>query len=321
MGGLSRKYTAVRSIKDSENIDHLLIDSGNLLFSTPKKSAINSRVMATAKTIANIYHEMNYDAVNIGLNDLAAGIRFLKKLEFLPWVSANLYDNSGKNIFKPYILKPDGKLKYAIVGLSPPPFDTSSELSYRSWRIVLAPLVSELKQKVDCIILLSSLDANENREIIKEFPDIHLLFSALSMAGNMPPQIINKSLTTQTADRGRYLGQLYLTNPGIYDWADLSATGTNVAKQSKSIEYRLSRIEYLIRQNNSHQDTLATLEKQKTTIIKQLEGLDKNKSEDIFHPQSTFKASFTPLTKNIVESRKINKMINELKKEVDSMNN
>jgi 2',3'-cyclic-nucleotide 2'-phosphodiesterase (5'-nucleotidase family) len=309
---------------DSEKIDHLLIDSGNFLFSTPKKPAANSKTMFTAMTIANIYHEMNYDAVNIGLNDLAAGIGFLKKLEFLPLVCANIFDKSGQSIFKPYVLKTDKKQKYAIVGLSPPPLDAEafSEFTYRSWRIVLAPLIRELRQKVDCIILLSSLNASENSAISKEFPDIHLLFSALSMSGNMSPRIINKSLTTQTADRGRYLGQLYLVNPGLYEWVDPSTTGTtHVAGQKKSLEYRLSRIEYLISQNNSHKEALVTLENQKSTLQKQLEAIDRNKTEGNINPQSTFKASFTPLTQNIKESRRINKMIKELKKEVESMNN
>lgn len=322
MGGLSRKYTAIRKIKENENIDHLLLDSGNFLFSSPRKVDKNGNSVHTAMGIARIYREMNYDAVNVGINDLSAGINFLKGLDFLPWVCANFYDNSDKTIFRPYILKTDSELKYAIIGLSPPPLSTSSEYSYRSWHKILAPLLQELRPKVDCIILLSSLNDNENKEIAQKFPDIRLIISALSTSGNISPRITNKTLITQTADRGRYLGQLYLLNPGLYDWINTSTPNVaNLEKQRKTLDYRLSRIDYLMTKNDNNQDTLAVLEKQKIQILKQLKALEYKNPGELVTSKSTFKAAFTPLTQNIEEDRRINKMIKEIKKESGSYKN
>lgn len=322
MGGLSRRYTTIRKIKENENMDNLLIDSGNFLFPNPKKISEKNALTQTAMGIAKIYREMNYDAVNIGANDLAAGISFLKNLDFLPWVSANLYDSTGNPIFRPYIIKTDKQLKYAIIGLTSPPLDSTTEYSYRPWRVILEPILQELIPKVDCIILLSSLNELENKEITLKFSDIRLIFSAHSTSGNITPRIINKTLITQTANRGRYLGQLYLLNPGLYDWADTStANAANLEKQRKAIEYRLSRIDYLMKKNDNTPDTVATLEKQKVMMLKQLEAFEHNNPDDTIVSKSTFKAAFTPLTTNIVEDRRINKMIKEIKNEAGSLKN
>ncbi len=322
MGGLSRRYTTIQTIEQNEDIDHLLLDSGNLLFANPRSVTEKNSATQIAMGIASIYKEMNYDAVNIGPNDLAAGIGFLKKLDFLPWVSANLYDNSGGPLFRPYILKTDKKLKYAIIGLTSPPLDTSTEYTYRSWQKILPPLLEELIPNADCIVILSALSENENRELAQKYPDIRLIFTSRSTSGNIPPRIVNKALITQTANRGKYLGQLYLLNPGLYDWVDTAASNVaTIEKQREAIRYRLTRIDYLMKQNNGNPGTLATLKKQKIGIQKQLETLEHTKSDETDFSKSTFKVSFTPLTTNIREDKKINDMIKEIKKEAGALKN
>ena len=316
MGGLPRKYTVIDKIKRNENIDHLLIDSGNFLFSSSRNRPENTAAITKASGIAKIYREMNYDAVNIGPNDLAAGINYLKKLDFLPWVCANFYDNSGKTIFTPYIIKSFNQMSYGIIGLSSQPSITSAEFSYQPWRKILPSLIQELNQKVDCIIVLSSLKEEENKGIAQQFPEIRLLFSSLSAFGNISPHIVNEALITQTADRGRYLGQLYILNPGLHDWADPSApTMASSKKLRKTIEYRLSRINYLITQNSNNPGSTGTLERQKNTLIKQLEDLENNKPSGADISKSTFRPAFTPLTANIQENRRISEMIKKIKKE------
>ena len=138
----------------------------------------------------------------------------------------------------------------------------------------------------------------------------------------MPPRIVNKAIITQTANRGRYLGQLYLLNPGIYDWVDTSTLSSATSKkQKKALEYRLSRVDYLLNRDGNTPETVASLEKQKAIILKQLEADDHENSQQTHTPKSTFKAAFSPLTQNIGEDRRMNEMIKEIKKGAESFTN
>jgi len=53
---------------------------------------------------------MGYDAVAVSGSDLAADVMFFEnsvKINF-PWISANIFDTSGKLLFKPFIIKKIG---------------------------------------------------------------------------------------------------------------------------------------------------------------------------------------------------------------------
>jgi 2',3'-cyclic-nucleotide 2'-phosphodiesterase (5'-nucleotidase family) len=265
---------------------------------------------------------MNYDAVNIGLNDLAAGIGFLKNIGFLPLIGANFYDHTGKTVFSPYTIKRFETLKIGIIGLSPAPSRIEKEYVYRSWREILPVLVPEIAEKADCIILLSSLQEAENEEIARLYPSIRLIFSAISRSGNTVPKIINKAIFTQTGNRGRYLGQLHLTNPGQHDWINsTSQSAEQLKKRKRAIEYRLKRLDLVIKQNEQKPTTLETLGKQKTALEKQLKHLESQSYTKIEAVRSTYKASFMPLSRNISGDREIDMLVNNTQKKIQSFKN
>ncbi len=320
LGGLSRKFSLIDKITTNDSTPHLLVDSGNFLFRNSKEQMEGTSDSITAAGIAKIYREMNYDAVNIGLNDLSAGIDFIKNMDFLPWVCANYFDRAGKTIFRPYMVKNLGTIKIGIIGLSTAPLRIEQEYVYRSWHEILPVFIAELTQQVDFIILLSSLQESENEEIARLFPSVRLIFSAIARSGNVVPRVVNKALTTQTGNRGRYLGQLLVTNPGLHDWSDHIVQNAEQRKgQKRAIEYRLSRIDLLMRQNEHKPTTLETLGKQKTVLLKQLKNLDQQNKTESGAAKSTYKAVFMPLSQSITGDREIDGLVKNIKEEIESL--
>ena len=243
----------------------------------------------------------------------------MKKMDFLPWICANYYDQNGSTVFQPYIVKSIENIKIGIIGLSDSSAHVESKYAYRHWRKFLPAIVAELRQKVDCIMLLSSLQENENEEIAELFPSIRLIFSAIAKSGNLAPKEINKALLTQTGDRGRYLGHLVVTNPGLHDWSYRSRDNAGQLKsQKRAIEYRLSRLDLLIQQNGNKPTTLESLERQKVALLSQLENLKLKSSTEIEVAKSTYKHLFMPLSQNISGDREIERLINKIKEETEA---
>ena len=110
MGGLARRATIIRDLRDDGN-PQLIVDAGDLFF--PRGALAGAGLQGTelekasirARTMVQGFNLIGTDAINIGHLDLAAGLPFLKSLadqaEF-PLLSATLADNEGELIFKPY---------------------------------------------------------------------------------------------------------------------------------------------------------------------------------------------------------------------------
>lgn len=186
----------------------LRVDSGNLLFKY--NGAAQARERMTASTIAEIYRQMDYDAVAVGPLDLAAGSNFLVSDASLPWLSANLRDHRGQAIVPGEKIIARHDLTIGVIGLTG---DIDPADAYRlvDWREVLPEIVARLQASCDLLVVLSSLSQADNRELAERFPEVHVLLGADRQKGNVAPQTDNRTLTAQTANQGKYLGQLDLT--------------------------------------------------------------------------------------------------------------
>lgn len=100
----------------------LAVDAGDLLFSVPNPPPPDR---ATAKRkmqlLLQAYNDCRYDALNVGINDLALGGKFLRQFQALtqfPLISANITNDQGIPVFKPYTLIKRNKVTVAIVGVT-----------------------------------------------------------------------------------------------------------------------------------------------------------------------------------------------------------
>lgn len=253
---------------------------------------------------------MEYNAINIGTYDLVAGIPFLQNLSFLPWVSANFYDAAGQPLFQPYIIKSIIDLNIGIIGLSPDTDQHAGHIQYQSWQEALPPLLAELEKKTDLIIVLSSLAMTENENIALNFPSVRIIFSAVTGNRNVPIRQENEALLTQTMDRGRYLGYLFLQNPQMGKWQERSSVA-NEKNQQRTLRYRLQRINTILqRQKNMSDPNRKQLLEEKEKLKLQL----KNRQHQSERVAASYFYRNIPIRQNIKQNEKIQRMLQSIEK-------
>ena len=158
LGGLARRATLIARQRQSGPL--LLLDAGNSFFGG--ESAVSK-----GKVIAAAYDALGYDAVNISYRDFRHGreatLALLQGRKF-SGVSANLLDEeTGRLLFKPYVLERLGDQNLAILGLTESPAGLQSlpllreqlaGVRIRSPLDALAEWLPKAKADSDHVILL-----------------------------------------------------------------------------------------------------------------------------------------------------------------------
>ncbi len=310
MGGLSKRAFLVDFYKMNQP-ETLLLDAGNILFSTDSQSNILEQDTLSANAIIDIYNAIGYDAMNIGPYDLSNGIDFLVEsfLSGTPWISANLFDVAGNALFPPWVIRQTPEGTIGIIGLTSE-INVPGSFRTRNWREILPPQIDELDLLCDFIIVLSNLDSASNAVIAESYPQIHLLLSTDPKRGNVTPYLINNTLMSQTHTRGKYLGVLNISWTPLKIW-------------QKYLETEPSIVNSLLETFNTHVDskdvpsnTLDSYGKV-NSHREHLEAyaLDGEKSQG-----GKYSFKFRSLPGHIEESPEINHRISKLKDEIASSN-
>jgi 2',3'-cyclic-nucleotide 2'-phosphodiesterase (5'-nucleotidase family) len=201
--------TLIEFIKAEQENPFLILDAGNLLFKSPPKTG-STRPRSIATGIASAYQVIGYDAVGISPLDLLGGKNFWNQesLHRVPWVSANIESKELNIDFSPYQIKVLDDVAIGLIGLTGIPDKKIKDFIVQDWREALNRYLPKLSKECTFIVLLSSLTENENIEVTETYPEINLILTADKRRGNVSPKVLNNTLVTQTAGRGKYLGQL-----------------------------------------------------------------------------------------------------------------
>jgi hypothetical protein len=284
----------------------------------------------TAAGIIDSYNLMNYDAVAVGKNDLAAGLSFLQEqaahAEFA-WLSANLVHNStGKPIFSASLIRRVGNIAVGIIGLTADDgsirLPENDETVLLPWQKVLPDLVADLSARCDLLILLSNNNQHQNQKIAESFPGIHLIIESSPRSGNIDPQLTNKSLIAQTGKQGKYLGWMLINWQTSKTWGHPGAARELATKKQEldGINGRISRIERREKKeslpaNTGYQKLLTSREQLLSQIIF-LENELYDLKESGKAP-STFENHFIALDVNLPDEPAVKKIIDATKQRVN----
>ena len=194
---------------------------------------------------------MGYHAVNVGSNDLLAGIEFLKGLQRevnLPLVSANLLDErGGKPVFKTHVVFNTGGTKVGLLGLTSDtsPGDRAPPEGYFISNPIAAAkkVAAELEGDCDIVVALCNLGSfKEYTNLVQQVEQVDFIFGSGGKGSHH--QTIRsdggwKALLFQAYPKGQYLGRIDLkVVGGDRDFVDLSRK-TRMERQIKSIERQL----------------------------------------------------------------------------------
>ncbi len=330
MGGLSKKGYELRQRKAGKA--HLIVDGGALLFKRTKPLQANrsEQTRIQAEGIVMAYNLMGYDAVGISDYDLAGGLDFFKKMATISnfsWLSANLVaEDTDLPIFQPQIILQKGEMTIGIIGLTGDGASLileNTNAKIRNWHEVLPQLAKKIAQQCDMVILLSSLSAEQNREISKTVPGINILIQAGIRTSNLSPTIMDKTLICQTAKQGKYLGELTI------QWNKAGNWGTEDGKSSLQQKRELDRLNWQIRRIEAQGDP-GQIDKSKPGILLSYQKLINRrktlensiaKLHDIGSqekPESTFQNRFIAMKTSLVDQPDILKIVNEIIKKINA---
>lgn len=161
----------------------LLVDAGGVIAENTRENKLRADV--SLKGMKRI----GYDAINLGARDFCLGSEYLKGMASelaIPFVSSNLVSTTETEPwFKNYIIKEFGGIKVGILGLiSQKSFDALPNreeltgLSAVPPESILEKTITQLREKVDAVLLLSQLDTEETGALLHEINGIDIALIA-----------------------------------------------------------------------------------------------------------------------------------------------
>lgn len=191
-GGIARRAYMIKTLKKKKEI--LLMDTGNLLLVNDKKKYEPKR-----KVMVNAMERLGYDALGLGINEIAAKTDFLPeqcRKKSIAMISANIHSADGQFCIAPYIIKEINGIKIAVTSVMPlkhiQGIKPNAALKVKTPDETLGPILKEMNEKADFTVLLSTDTTNKTRILVNEIPGIDL---AVCAVGNPPRLPTHKEIT------------------------------------------------------------------------------------------------------------------------------
>ncbi len=166
------------------------------------------------ESVVEMMNAMKFDAMVTGNHEFDFGQDILKKrlaqAEF-PILAANVEGIEG---LKPYMVKEINGIKVAVIGVvtAETPLTTHPRnvigLKFMEPDVALNKYVSELRPKVDLVIVLSHLGHNADRMIAEKVKGIDLIVGGHSHTKVSQPVMTGSTVVVQAWEHGKALGVL-----------------------------------------------------------------------------------------------------------------
>jgi len=197
----------------------LTLDAGDLFFNQEIKADRQKIAQLKARLICRIYNQIGCDALNIGENDLAMGLEFLKNLEktaSFPFISANLTDKNNKLLFKPYIVKSIGGIKVGVFGVIGDDSEIRSQIEKSTQGTIVVQgmlaaaqvAVEKLKQQVDIIVAMTHQKVGRDWVLARRVNGIDIIIGGHGGYKLPKPYKAGSTLIMRAGDEGQYLGHV-----------------------------------------------------------------------------------------------------------------
>ena len=287
-------------MRDS-GIDPIILDAGDLFFTTPKLSDKNRESeFYRAGVILDGYEKIGCDAINVGHYELAAGLAFLKKMDNecnIPFISANLRDaTTGKLLFDPYVIIERLDLKIGIVGVTDMKPDTMEAVSVDDYITAGNKVVDKIKNEVDLIAVLVNIERGAQQTLPNTFTDADFIYTSGGTHLTRPtnPQKDGGPYLYSFGKQGKYMSIITaLIQNAEKEIVDVSGYENKI----KSVNRRLQRL-----QKKDPDKSLEEIYAKQANVLKLIEQCreDLTKSEQaIASAVNTLKFEMLPLDRKI----------------------
>ena len=225
LGGLYKKAAYLDQYRKDHG-DILVVDSGDLLNEDPElPEGVRDSAKLKADLIVRIFEATGIDAVVPGELDLVLGLKTLKELESkynFPFVAANLVDESGKPIFKPYIIKKVNGKSVGVFGIIGDTSEMANKVNQATDGAATVTdalkaaesVVQELSGKTDYIVALTHEGTSRDWVIARRVKGIDLVVGGHDKQTTKEPNVAGTTLIVQAGEKAQYLGMLQVATDG-----------------------------------------------------------------------------------------------------------
>lgn len=329
MGGLSKKSSFLKKYDSSTTT--LKVDAGTLLFDEKVASQpqLLPQAIINASAIVEAYNLMGYDAVAVGRQDLAAGLKPLQALArkaSFPFLSANLVDIQGAPLFTPVFYTKRAGIRIALIGLTGHrnlAEKLSDSATILPWQDVLPQMLTRISAKSDLIILLSNLSAPENRAIAKQIPDIHIIFQSGVSKNNLPPQLINNTLIAQVGHDGKYQGQLTTNWTASQKWQQDKKPLLAMQKEYDRLTWMIDKVnkkggpQVVYKNNDARRQSFAQKLARHSELAREIKAQANKQGQEESSNLATYSNSSHPLSPSLANDRTIEQVLQRARQEAN----
>ncbi len=215
LGGFPKRHTLINHLRQKDE-NWILLSLGDLPGKVGRQDEIK---METALEALDL---MGYVAHNIGEKDLDMGIDllgYLSQISNIDFISSNIVDFTTQVLkIKPYVIKEiktkETTLKVGILGIVSPELieDVYQDMEIMDPILSLKPLISNLNDKTDILILLSHAEMEESIKIAEVYPELDLIISGhLVDRPDLYLKKVNNTYVIPVGEKGKYVGKITLS--------------------------------------------------------------------------------------------------------------
>ncbi len=215
LGGFSKRQTLINHLRKKDP-NLILLSLGDLPGKVGRQDEIK---METALEALDL---MGYVAHNIGEKDLNMGIDllgYLSQISNIDFISSNIVGLTAQAInIKPYVVKEiktkGVTLTVGILGIVSPELIENNypELEVMGPVLSLKPLLRDLRDKTDLLILLSHAEMEESVNIAEENPELDLIISGHMVdRPDLYHKKVNNTYIVPVGEKGKYVGDITLS--------------------------------------------------------------------------------------------------------------
>jgi len=217
-----------------------LVDAGDLFFKHPYVTQAKRELqLETARAILNAYNLMDCQVLNVGANDLGAGLEFITEMATtanFPFISANV-TSAGSDVllYEPSHIVKTHDMTLGFVGVSIGD-RRLKEFDFKDPVESAKVAIAAIRDKVDLVFLLANVDDRTELELAQAIGDIDFLIRSKTGSLQRNPKEHNGVVVVRNGKQGKYAGALKIRR------VDNITPMKNVSAQQKRIKFSQSRL-------------------------------------------------------------------------------
>jgi len=256
------------------------VDAGDALFKSPYVvKSKREHLLEVAGAIIGAYNVMGCTAMNVGMNDLAAGLDFITEMQAkanFPFLSSNiLHAETQKPLFQASAIIETPDLKLGLVGVTIGD-KRLKEFTFANPIESAQKEINAIKDQVDLIFLLANVDDVMEKDLMNVLEGIDFLVRSKTGAVNRNPKEQNGVVLIRNGNQGKYAGVLQIRK------VDDTNKLTNVSAQHTRIDFadkRLASMAEVLEEGQALEQYYAGDDK-RLELINRLKD-EKNHNEDL----------------------------------------